>query len=229
MSGPVSASPLSRHTSSPTELAQRLEAQRRGEPHVIYRDHGGRQQIRVIAPGERELTIGRRQGSGVRVDFDDQVSRLHAALERVGGDWTIVDDGLSRNGTFVGGERLHGRRRLHDGDVIVVGRTSIAFLCPEEDSAQTASAVGPASCGSVSAADRCVLVALCRPLRDAPHALPASNQRIGDELHLSLPAVKKRLGSLFERFELEGLAQNEKRVALARAAIRSGVVRPGEL
>ena len=31
-------------------------------------------------------------------------------------DWTVVDDGLSRNGTYVNGERIHGRRRLVDGD-----------------------------------------------------------------------------------------------------------------
>ena len=69
----------------------------------------------------------------------------------------------------------------------------------------------------------------CRPLRDSPTALPASNQQIADELHLSLPAVKKRLSALFERFGLAGLAQNEKRAKLAHAVIDAGVVAPGEL
>lgn len=74
-----------------------------------------------------------------------------------------------------------------------------------------------------------VLVALCRPLGAPTSGLPATNQQIADELHLSVPAVKKRLRSLFVRFELEDLAQNEKRGQLAAAAIRMGVVVAGEL
>lgn len=59
--------------------------------------------------------------------------------------------------------------------------------------------------------------------------MPASNQQIADELFLSVPAVKKRLGALFEQFGVSELAQNGKRTALAHAVIRSGVVAPGEL
>ena len=46
---------------------------------------------------------------------------MHAALERAGEEWTVVDDGLSHNGTFVAGERVTARRRLRDGDVIAIG------------------------------------------------------------------------------------------------------------
>ena len=35
-----------------------------------------------------------------------------------------MDDGLSRNGTFVNGERLSGRRRLTDGDTLRFGGTT---------------------------------------------------------------------------------------------------------
>ena len=59
---------------------------------------------------------------------------MHAALERLGGEWTVVDDGLSRNGTYVNGERVTARRRLHDGDVVRVGGTAIAFRAPGEGS-----------------------------------------------------------------------------------------------
>jgi pSer/pThr/pTyr-binding forkhead associated (FHA) protein len=45
----------------------------------------------------------------VVIEGDLLVSRLHAKLERIGGAWTIVDDGLSRNGTFVNGQRVIGR------------------------------------------------------------------------------------------------------------------------
>jgi hypothetical protein len=105
----------------------------------------------------------------------------------------------------------------------------VLFRCPEPAADRTKSAVGVPAAAGVSAADRCVLVALCRPLRDAATTLPATNQQIADELHLSVPAIKKRLGGLFEQFGLDALPQNEKRVALAQRAIRTGVVAPGEL
>ena len=55
------------------------------------------------------------------------MSRLHAELEQRAGEWTISDDGLSQNGTWVNGLRLAGRRRLNDGDLVRVGRTMFAF------------------------------------------------------------------------------------------------------
>lgn len=222
-------SPVAPHTSTPEELRERLAIERRGMPFLLYRDLDGHQLIRAIAPGEHSVAIGRSAGSGLTIDFDAEVSRLHASLERVGDEWTIVDDGLSRNGTYVRGERVHGRRRLADGDTIAVGRTALLFRCPGAGSATTRASGGMPQVPGLTAADRCVLVALCRPLRDAPAALPASNQQIADELHLSVPAVKKRLGSLFERFGLAELSHNEKRTALAHAVIGAGVVAPGEL
>ena len=63
-----------------------------------------------------------------RSPWDTEVSRLHAVLARVGDEWTIADEGLSRNGSFVNGQRLRGRRRLRDGDAITIGRTLLVFL-----------------------------------------------------------------------------------------------------
>ena len=40
------------------------------------------------------------------LDWDSEISRVHAALERIGDDWTVVDDGLSHNGTYLNGERV---------------------------------------------------------------------------------------------------------------------------
>ena len=37
------------------------------------------------------------------LDWDSEISRVHAALERIGDDWTVVDDGLSHNGTYLNG------------------------------------------------------------------------------------------------------------------------------
>jgi hypothetical protein len=221
-------SPVAVHSSTPAELAERLAVERLEVPFLIWRNQTGRQLFRAIDRGERALTIGRRAGSDVLID-DDEVSRLHAELELIGEDWTIADDGLSRNGTYVAGDRVLGRRRLRDCDLVTVGRTTLQFRCPQPDSDLTRSAVGMPADGQVSAADRCVLVALCRPLRDAASSLPATNQQIAEELCLSVPAVKKRLGALFEQFGIAELPQNHKRVALAQAAIHDGVVGVGEL
>jgi hypothetical protein len=70
-SSKIEARPLfAPHSSSPVELKQRLEAERLGLPHLIYRDADGNQVIRTIALREREITIGRRQGCGVQLDWD---------------------------------------------------------------------------------------------------------------------------------------------------------------
>ena len=39
------------------------------------------------------------------MSWDGEVSRLPAQLEGVGTDRILIDDGLSRNGTYVNGER----------------------------------------------------------------------------------------------------------------------------
>jgi len=54
----------------------------------------------------------------VALPWDLTVSRVHAELVAVGDVWTVADDGLSRNGVFVNGERLVSRRRLRDGDAL---------------------------------------------------------------------------------------------------------------
>jgi hypothetical protein len=222
-------SPLAAHASTPVELKQRLEAERSGQPHLIYRDLERRQVIYELSRDRDRVTIGRRPESDVSLAWDREVSRLHAELRRVGRDWTIVDDGISRNGSFVNTLRLQGRHRLIDGDVIVVGQTVIVFLAPGASFDRTKSTMQFAVSASVTPAERLVLRALCRPLQNPNHALPASNQEIADELHISIPAVKKRLGVLFERFGLAELPQTEKRTRLAAAALRLGVVSSRDL
>ena len=61
------------------------------------------------------------------IPWDREVSGVHAELQRVGGEWTIVDDGLSTNGTYVNGVRVSGRQRLRDGDRVRIGRTVLAY------------------------------------------------------------------------------------------------------
>src|SRR5688572_400041 len=119
--------PHALHRATPAELKARLEAERRGAPFLLYRDGEGEQRIVDLAAGLDRLPVGRRVTDGLTVDWDDEVSRVHAVMERTEGEWSIVDDGRSRNGTFLNGERIAGRRRLTDGDIVRIGRTAVQF------------------------------------------------------------------------------------------------------
>lgn len=215
---------------SVSELKARLDAERTGHPFVVYRDRDERQHL-VDLHELDQLSIGRRHSVDLVFDWDDQVSRLHARLERVDEDWTVVDDGLSRNGTFVNGERIHGRRRLSDGDTLRFGSTTLTFRSPQaEVVAGTAIAgEGPAAV-VLSPAQRRVLVALCRPYKDGgAFASPATNQQIAEELFLSVDAVKTHLRALFAKFGIEQLPQNQKRTRLVERAFFGGVISERDL
>jgi pSer/pThr/pTyr-binding forkhead associated (FHA) protein len=142
----------------------------------------------------------------------------------------VVDDGLSRNGTFVNGERVVGQRRLEDGDQLAVGKTLLIFRRPEATRSRSSTLGVESVRPELSEAQRRVLVALCRPYRDgSAFARPATNQEIADELVLSVAAVKTHLRVLFQRFQVDDLPQNEKRVRLVQRALDGGSVSPREL
>jgi pSer/pThr/pTyr-binding forkhead associated (FHA) protein len=69
--------------------------------------------------------LGRSKDSDIQVE-DANVSRRHAELRREGGSWWLVDLG-STNGTWANGERVDGRYKLHDGDVLQIGGTELRF------------------------------------------------------------------------------------------------------
>jgi pSer/pThr/pTyr-binding forkhead associated (FHA) protein len=211
---------------SPADVKARLDAERLGVPFLLYRDGGGAQVIlALIGP----ITVGRRAERDVALPWDTEVSRLHAQLEPVGSDWIVVDDGLSRNGTHVNGERVNGRRRLKDGDRIVFGETPVTFRSPGDAEAESTAAIKLGTSPiALSESQRKVLVALCRPLKDSAYAAPATNKTIADEIFLSVDAVKAHLRVLFERFGLDDLPQNQKRARLAAVALVNGVVRQHE-
>lgn len=215
---------------SPADLKRRLEAEREGQPFVHFRDGEGKQQIVTLARAQAQLSIGRDHGCELCLDWDGGVSRLHARLERSGGSWTVYDGGLSRNGTFLNGERVHGHRILNDRDQLRVGTTEMCFRDPKPQRSQTVLLDADRIMPQVSPAQHRVLLALCRPYKHrAPFAKPASNKEIADELVLSVEAVKSHLRALFSKFELEDLPQNEKRVRLVEQAFQQGLVRDTEL
>lgn len=218
------SSPLSPHLASPAELQERIAVERTGESFVVYRDGAGGQRIEPLGEAEVVL-IGRGCECEVSLDWDSQVSRLHAELRRVGGQWLVLDDGLSRNGTFVNGQRVRGRRRLSDGDEVRVSETILVF---REGQTRGSSTVVLSQAGAVpelSPAQRRVLVALCRPYRfEGGSGRPATNQQIARELFVTVGTVKGHLRALCQRFGLEDVPQNEKRTRLARLALDTGAV-----
>lgn len=220
-----------RRAASAPELKAQIEAERAGRPFLFFRDGGDEQRIVTIEEGAAELWVGRGESADVRLAWDEEVSALHAQIAIVRDECTLVDDGLSRNGSYVNEERVHGRRLLRDGDALRFGRTTVVFRRPGDSvpDPTVAAAEAPAA-ASVSPAQRKVLVALCRPYKDGgSFATPATNQEIGAELHLGVDAVKTHMRALFEKLGVGDLPQNQKRVALVERALQTGVVKRREL
>jgi pSer/pThr/pTyr-binding forkhead associated (FHA) protein len=219
------------HQATAAELKARIGAERAGVPFVVYYDDEHHQRLVTLEPGSTRFAIGRSQDVAISVPWDSQVSRVHAELERVGEHWVVTDDGLSRNGTYLNELRITGRRRLADQDVLRVGLTSILLRLPgarTEASTVLGDDVGLAT--SITAAQRRVLVALCRPFAGgSAFATPATNPQIAEELFLTVAAVKTHLRGLFHAFDIEDLPQQEERHRLVALAFASGLVTDRDL
>jgi len=216
--------------SSPADVAARLAAEREGLPHLVLRD-GAKTQLIMQLRCDRRLTIGRGEGADLQLHWDPDISRAHAELERVGGCWTLCDDGLSRNGTFVNGERVGRRQRLRDGDVLTLGRTVMVFRDPASAGfSETHLGDSDLQPPALSEAQRRVLTALCRPYKhQGPFTSPATNVQIAEELFLSVEAVKTHLRALFGRFKVDDLPQGHKRAKLVERAFQTGLISERDL
>jgi hypothetical protein len=207
-----------------------MEAERAGKPFLVYRDSSGAQCIFPLPDSASNLTIGRGPGNDLRIEWDESVSRVHAELIRLGAEWTVVDDGLSRNGSYLNAERLSGRKRLRDGDLLRIGETAIVYRAPAAHDGSTAFANRLPTSADLSPAKRRVLIALARPYRGGGgFSTPATNQQIAEELFLSVDGVKTHLRGLFELFGVQHLPQNEKRATLVERAFLAGVITERDL
>jgi pSer/pThr/pTyr-binding forkhead associated (FHA) protein len=209
----------------PSELKAQLALERRSVPFLMYRTGEDEQRLVELSPEGSPVTVGRRPEADIPLAWDTEVSRLHSTIERVGSDWVLVDEGLSRNGSYVNGARLLGRHRLEDGDRLCFGETVVLYRHPGEGESGTTGSV-PAGAASIplTPTQRKVLIALCRPVNESAFATPATNREIAEEVFLSVDAVKAHLRGLFERFGLEGLPQNQKRARLAASALVTGLL-----
>jgi DNA-binding NarL/FixJ family response regulator len=201
-----------------------IEFERAGVAFLVWRDDAGEQRV-LSLDGRASVMVGRSPESDL-VLADSEASRAHAELRRAGAEWTVEDDGLSRNGTFVNGLRIAQRRRLADGDVMRFGQTAVEYRCPRASSADTTTAGAHLELARrLTDTQHRVLVALCRPYNaGAAFATPASNSQIADEVFLGVDAVKNHLRLLYQRFDITDLPQNQKRARLVERAMQLGVV-----
>ena len=205
------------------------EAEARRRPFLFLRDGDDQQRIHHM-PDAGRLTLGRQATCDVVIDWDPLVSRVHAALELVGTTWTVIDDGLSRNGTFLNARRITARQRLNDGDLLRLGATNVEFREPTAAAGDLTVAVGGDQDVALTPAQRRVLVALARQYGDGRgYPAPTPNREIAAELVVTVDAVKATLRVLFEKFHVEDLPQNQKRAALAERALACGAITRAEL
>jgi pSer/pThr/pTyr-binding forkhead associated (FHA) protein len=223
--------PVSPRAASGSELKAHIDAERAGLPFLVYRDEHRQQVIFVLADRGDRIVLGRSPSADVPLTWDEQVSRAHAELCRVGSEWVIVDDGLSRNGSVLNGKPVRRRQRLHDGDTVRLGNTLLLFRDPGEAHVRSTTPTGERErIVALSDLQQQVLVALCRPFKaSTSFVTPATNEEIASEVFLSVDAVKKHMRVLFEKFGVEDLPQYEKRSRLVERAFAAGFVSEHEL
>jgi FHA domain len=219
-------SPLTLGKPTQEELEARNAAERIGDPFLVYRDDEGRQHIFSLAERASGVTVGRREEADISVPWDPELSRLHAELILMAGEWTVSDDGLSQNGTWVNGMRLSGRRRLADGDLLRVGRTIFAFCDPGPAGAGPTLVPGELSATPrFSEQQQRVLRALCRPLfTDGEGINPSTDEQIAEATGIPIEAVAVELDHLGRALGLDEMPHADQRAEIALLAMRSGLV-----
>jgi DNA-binding CsgD family transcriptional regulator len=182
-----------------------LEIWRVGHPHVVFE------------LGAESLTIGSDPGNGLVIEGDPTVSRTHLRLDRLATGWMAEDLG-SRNGSFVNGSRMLGPRVLRSDDELRLGTTRLVF----RGGVVQAQATAPArELPSLTPRQRECLAELCAPvLNGTAFTEPAGVKQIAAALFVSESAVKKLLGRLYDKFDLEG--DDRRRGRLASEALARG-------
>lgn len=82
---------------------------------------------------EDEYTIGREPSNKIAL-ADGSVSARHARVSRTP-EGFLLEDLESRNGTYVNGERIEGKRILADNDLVRVGKVILTFNLAKEQKA----------------------------------------------------------------------------------------------
>jgi len=175
------------------------------------------------------VTIGRHAGNDIVLAADENASRLHAVLERLGPGWWLRDLG-SRNGTYVNGSRITEGRALQHGDEVRVGTTRMVYRVSRPSDDDRAVTVAHAPAPPLTPREREVLIALCRPVFTGDVlGVPASTRAIAAELVVTEDAVKQHLLRLYDKFGLSPTTSGNRRVELAREAVLRGAITRGDI
>lgn len=142
------------------------------------------------------LAIGRSRSSGIQVD-DAAASRLHATLTWDGASKVSVEDHGSRNGTFVGEQRVTGTVAAHNGSIIHVGPARLLVVLPPAKSAPLLPGAMAPTLALADRASQCDLVVLL--LGETGTGKEVLAQRIHQESHRSAgPFIAVNCGSIPE-------------------------------
>jgi FHA domain len=222
--------PLALDLATPDDLEARRDAEKRGAPFMLLRDDRGEQRIVELDERAGSVTVGRRPEADIPLAWDPEVSRLHAELEFKAGEWTLCDDGFSQNGTYVNGLKIHGRRRLTDGDLVRIGQTTIAFCDPTAGGLGVTLAPGELGIApKFSEQQQRILQALCRPLMgDGEGINPTGDAAIAAATGVPESVVATELDHLGRSFGLGDMPAADRRAEIALLALRSGLVKADE-
>ena len=218
--------PATARTTQEFRLEAAVRAQ--GQAYLRYRD-GEAFRVVALVPAPSPLYIGRDEGCAVEIRCDERVSRRHARLIFGAGQWSI-EDGPSRNGTFVDAKRTAGERILADGSRILVGRTVLSFCA-----AQVAGAIAtladepPQRRLHPNATQRKVLVELARPFMAPGAQIPVTptNSAIAEALGYQVATIRDAISDLYRQAKL-ARGTSEQRSELVRLAIGEGTVGPDD-
>jgi pSer/pThr/pTyr-binding forkhead associated (FHA) protein len=101
-----------------------IAAQQKLRPHLVVL--AGPEVGKIFRLSHPETTIGRSPDADVWFS-SPSVSRMHA-VARVLDNRVIIQDLSSKNGVFVGVEKIAAPREIHDGDEITIGNTILLKL-----------------------------------------------------------------------------------------------------
>lgn len=216
------ADPTAPRTTS--EFRLQAEVRDRRLAYVRYRDAGGFHAL-ALTPTPTPLYVGRDPQCVVAIQADDRISRRHARLTFGAGRWSI-EDGPSRNGTFIAGRRLTREELLSDGSTFTVGGTLISFHMPPM--AVVASTVNDdpkqLSRHPLSPRQRKVLRELVRPFvaSGGDVATIPTNLAIARALGYEVTTIRDTISDLYRQ---GGLVRGEanQRQALVLMALRERV------
>lgn len=123
-------SPSDADASEQTLISQRPlvspEIQRIGH-YLVFADDGMPRRVR-IGPGG--ITVGRHAECEISRALPD-ISRRHCRIE-LDGDWAVLRDLASTNGTILDGRQIAGQVQLRNGSQIVAGSLQLRYECRDE-------------------------------------------------------------------------------------------------